>query len=179
MFFRSCVSSSVGSWKTVYELARFHHHSQTAFILQRGGLDKFCGLSSRCYSKFSSDKKNELTDSSRSKNQVNARDEKDTHEIVDVEKVQSKFSGSLPSPKYTVFKDEDAPLILDVEEERLLAQTSRATVQPNEFEGISFERAYQQEFATLCLFLFFVCFVFQFSLNFSVCLQVAFMESLM
>ncbi|KAJ1522230.1 hypothetical protein ONE63_002538 [Megalurothrips usitatus] len=72
-----------------------------------------------------------------------------TSEVFDLEKERDKIkSGDLS--KYKVFKDEDSPIILDVEEERLLSQTGTSTSVPqrSEFEGISFERGLHGVFDT-------------------------------
>lgn len=91
----------------------------------------------RCFSEDKTPKNGETSND----NNVASVDE--VVEIFDVEEEKKKFhsSGDLSS-KYKVFKDEDSPIILDVEEERLVSQAVNNTLvpQPKEFDGVSFQR---------------------------------------
>ncbi|KAK3920494.1 Mitochondrial assembly of ribosomal large subunit protein 1 [Frankliniella fusca] len=68
--------------------------------------------------------------------------EDESLEVFDLEKERTKLQQAADlSSKYEVFKDEDAQIILDVEEERIFSR-SNAVTQPvqEEFDGISLTR---------------------------------------
>ncbi|XP_034230335.1 protein Iojap, chloroplastic [Thrips palmi] len=92
----------------------------------------------RCFSKDN----NKPFKEGKTAKENNISNDDEVIEIFDVEEEKKKFasSGNLTS-KYKVFKDEDSPIILDVEEERLVSRSVNEThvTQQNEFDAISFK----------------------------------------
>ena len=97
---------------------------------------------SRCYCKDTTNKKDSLD-----VEKENGESE-DTIELFQVEEERNKLSKRKDLSKYKVFKDEDSPIIFDVEEERLLAQAASSTLpeKSDKFGGISLERKENKEF---------------------------------
>lgn len=96
-------------------------------------------ITSRLYSDSGEYRKKRPPQSSEERENKTSKSE-ETLEVFDLEKERSKLTQRDLLSKYTVFKDEDSPIILDVEEQRLVEQSKTNVAHRSEFEGISLER---------------------------------------
>lgn len=102
-------------------------------------LGSFAFLQSRLYSE---DNKNKGSVDAVNLHEKGSKEDEGTLELFDAEEEQNKLSSRNDLSKYKVFKDEDSPIIFDVEEERLIAQsaTNISSEKADEFDEIYLER---------------------------------------